>query len=137
MRKSQIFTLFLSVVLFFSACRREVSWDNRVAAPLFKSTLSLGQIDSKYLEHTTADSSYKLSYENLVYTYRMANVRAYDTGLTASFTLKRLKLTDRSIVQKITLGQINPLFKLLDGQTANIPEQNQGHWISVYQIICR
>ena len=127
MRKSQIFTLFLGVIVFFTACRREVSWDNRVAAPLFKSSLSLGQIDSKYLDHTTADSSYKLKYENLVYTYRMANVRAYDTGLTASFTLKRLKLTDRSIVQKITLGQINPLFKLLDGQTADIPEQNQGN----------
>jgi len=46
MRKSQIFTLFLSVVLFFSDCRREVSWDNCVAAPLFNSSFSLGQIDS-------------------------------------------------------------------------------------------
>lgn len=50
MRKSQIFTLFLGVIVFFTACRREVSWDNRVAAPLFKSSLSLGQIDSKYLD---------------------------------------------------------------------------------------
>jgi hypothetical protein len=57
----------------------------------------------------------------------MANVRAYDTGLTASFNLKKLKLSDQTIVQQITLGQINPVFKLLNGQTAEIPEQNQGN----------
>jgi hypothetical protein len=68
-----------------------------------------------------------LNYENLVYSYRMANVRAYDTGLTASFNLKKLKLSDQTIVQQITLGQINPVFKLLNGQTAEIPEQNQGN----------
>ena len=78
MRKSLIFTLILGVVVLFHACRREpLSWDNRVAAPLFKSTLSLGQIDAKYLNHTAADSSYKLSYENLVYTYRMEIGRAH------------------------------------------------------------
>jgi hypothetical protein len=118
----------LICILILWGCRREpLSWDNRVVAPLFKTKLGLGQIDAKFLQKTPTDSSYKLTYENLVYSYRMANVRAYDTGLTASFTLKKLKLNNQTIVQKITLGQINPIFKLLNGQTADIPEQNQGN----------
>ena len=115
------------IVLLFACKREPLSWDNRVVAPLFKTKLGLGQIDAKFLTKTPTDSSYKLTYENLVYSYRMANVRAYDTGLTASFNLKKLKLNDQTIVQKITLGQINPIFKLLNGQTADIPEQNQGN----------
>jgi hypothetical protein len=94
---------------------------------LFKTQLGLGQIDTKFLSKNPSDSSFILNYENLVYSYRMANVRAYDTGLTASFNLKKLKLSDQTIVQQITLGQINPVFKLLNGQTAEIPEQNQGN----------
>jgi len=98
------------IVLLFACKREPLSWDNRVVAPLFKTKLGLGQIDAKFLQKTPSDSSYKLTYENLVYSYRMANVRAYDTGLTASFNLKKLKLNDQTIVQKITLGQINPIF---------------------------
>ena len=127
MQKKLIFG-FLTVVLMLGACKREpISWDNRVVAPLFKTKLGLGQIDTKYLKKDASDSSFILNYENLVYSYRMANVRAYDTGLTASFNLKKLKLSDQTIVQQITLGQINPVFKLLNGQTADIPEQNQGN----------
>lgn len=128
MRKHYIVSFFLGVLFFFAACKREpLSWDVAVSAPLFKSNLGLGQIDAKFLKNTVSDSSYLLNYENLLYSYRMANIRVYDTGISASFTLRRLKLSDRSILQKISLGQINPLFKLLDGQTANIPEQNQGN----------
>jgi hypothetical protein len=55
----------------------------------------------------------------------MENVRAYDTGLSVFFTLNRLKLNDQKINRAITLGEINPIFKLLDGQTALVPAQNQ------------
>lgn len=128
MQKRTIFGLIAVFALLFHACKREpLSWDNRVVAPLFKTQLGLGQIDTKFLSKNPSDSSFILNYENLVYSYRMANVRAYDTGLTASFNLKKLKLSDQTIVQQITLGQINPVFKLLNGQTAEIPEQNQGN----------
>ena len=128
MQERTIFGLIASLAVLFQACKREpLSWDNRVVAPLFKTQLGLGQIDTKFLSKNPSDSSFILNYENLVYSYRMANVRAYDTGLTASFNLKKLKLSDQTIVQQITLGQINPVFKLLNGQTAEIPEQNQGN----------
>ncbi len=128
MQKRTIFGLIAGLAVLFQACKREpLSWDNRVVAPLFKTQLGLGQIDTKFLSKNPSDSSFILNYENLVYSYRMANVRAYDTGLTASFNLKKLKLSDQTIVQQITLGQINPVFKLLNGQTAEIPEQNQGN----------
>ncbi|MEN9318400.1 MAG: hypothetical protein RL712_970, partial [Bacteroidota bacterium] len=71
---------FISFIFLLVGCKREpVSWDNRVVAPLFKTKLGLGQIDTKFLGKNPTDSSYTLTYENLVYSYRMANVRAYDT----------------------------------------------------------
>lgn len=117
----------LIIVLFLvGACKREpISWDNRVAAPLFTTQFRLGNIKGEFLEPNANDSSYRLVYENLVYSYRMPNVRASDTGLSVFFTLARLKLNDQKINRSITLGEINPIFKLLDGQTAIVPAQNQ------------
>ncbi len=122
----RFYAIAFIVVLVVSACKREpISWDNRVAAPLFSTQFRLGDINNANLQPNLIDSSYRLVYENLVYSYRMENVRAYDTGLSVFFTLNRLKLNDQKINRAITLGEINPIFKLLDGQTALVPAQNQ------------
>ena len=117
--------LVLSIVLLMGCKREPISWDNRIAAPLFSTQLRLGNINNANFQPNLVDSSYRLVYENLVYSYRMENVRAYDTGLSVFFTLNRLKLNDQKINRSITLGEINPIFKLLDGQTAIVPAQNQ------------
>ncbi len=117
--------LVLSIVLLVGCKREPISWDNRIAAPLFSTQLRLGNINNANFQPNLVDSSYRLVYENLVYSYRMENVRAYDTGLSVFFTLNRLKLNDQKINRSITLGEINPIFNLLDGQTAIVPAQNQ------------
>ncbi len=128
MKNRLFFGLISSVVILFAACSREsTSWENRIVSPLFKTSLKLGDIDTTHFKSNLVDSSYELMYENLVYRYQMENVRAYDTGISAFFTLKRLKLNDQKITRSVTLGEINPIFKLLNGQTANVPAQDQSN----------
>lgn len=124
----QTIIVSLGILLFISACkRRQTSWDVNVAVPLFSTSLSLNDVNKGFLNTNATDSSYNLVYDNLIYSARLTNVRTPDTTINTSFTLKRLKLSDRSIVQNITLGQINPLFKLLDGQTSMVPAQDQSN----------
>ncbi len=54
----------LIIVLFLvGACKREpISWDNRVAAPLFTTQFRLGNIKGEFLEPNANDSSYRLVY---------------------------------------------------------------------------
>lgn len=117
----------LAVILLFAGCRRAARWDVDVAAPLFSTQMSLSDIDQVNLIQNQNDSSFTLVYDELVYSSRFQDVKTPDTTINTSFTLRRLKLSDRSISQTITLGQINPIFKLLNGQTAEIPAQNQSN----------
>ena len=118
--------VLLVVMLTLESCSREpVSWDVENAFPLFHSSFSLGDIDNKYLRYGASDTGYRLEYENNVYTYRIADLQASDTGINESFNLRKLRLNDQVIENKVTLGQINPLFNALNGQTLVIPAQDQ------------
>jgi hypothetical protein len=129
MTRNRLYTIvFVILALLGSGCKRRAArWDNHAAVPLFKADLSLNDIDNSRLVNNAGDSSYTLIYDELIYSARLAQMRTPDTTINTSFTLKKLKLTDRSIVQSITLGQINPLFRFLDGQTADVPAQNQSN----------
>lgn len=118
--------LFILGVLGFSSCQREAfSWDVDNTIPLFRTEFKLDDIDPRYMNNVSGDSSYIMSYENLVYTYKVNDVQVQDTGIDASFNLRKLKLNDQEIQNEITLGDINPIFKLLNGQQTVIPAQDQ------------
>lgn len=113
--------------IFISGCsKKETTWDTNNTIPLFNTEMALNAISSNYLK-PTSDSSYNLSYENLVYRYKIADLQASDTGIDAFFNLRKLKLNDRTINNSITLGDINPLFKIINGQQADIPAQDQNN----------
>jgi hypothetical protein len=125
---TRITGLFLLVILSFSACKRKAAkWDTNLAVPLFHTELSLGNIDNSRLVYNASDTGYNLIYDELIYSARLAQMRTPDTSINTSFTLARLQLGDRTITQSITLGQINPLFRLLDGQMADVPAQDQSN----------
>ena len=119
------FTIGLTALVIASCSRKAASWDNNIAVPLFSTEMTLNNVDKRFLVNNPSDSGYTLVYDNLVYNARSLRVTAPDTSLNTAFTLRRLKLSDRSIVQRITLAQINPTFRLLDGQTIAVPAQNQ------------
>jgi len=124
MRKSSAYVLGL--FLLVSSCKRNpVSWDVDQTVPLFHSSFSLNDIDTKYLKYGVSDSGYRLEYENVLYSYRINDLQVSDTGIDASFNLRKLRLNDQEINNTVTLGQINPLFNLLNGQKADIPAQEQ------------
>lgn len=124
MRRSSAYVLGL--FLLVSSCKRNpVSWDVDQTFPLFHSSFSLNDIDTKYLKYGVSDTGYRLEYENLLYSYRINDLQVSDTGIDASFNLRKLRLNDQEINNTVTLGQINPLFNLLNGQKADIPAQEQ------------
>jgi hypothetical protein len=124
MRRSSAYVLGL--FLLVSSCKRNpVSWDVDQTVPLFHSSFSLNDIDTKYLKYGVSDSGYRLEYENVLYSYRINDLQVSDTGIDASFNLRKLRLNDQEINNTVTLGQINPLFNLLNGQKADIPAQEQ------------
>lgn len=120
-------TVILSITVFTACKRKDLRWDAGGLVPLFNTSMSLDEVDPYYLHNVASDSSYQLVYDKLVYSSSFIKVRTTDTSISTSFTLRRLKLADKSIVQRITLGQINPLFNLVDGQTTDIPAQNQSN----------
>lgn len=126
LRYRNYFLAFIAV-LFFGCAKEQTSWDVNSTLPLFKTEMSLNNIDNTYLKPNITDSSYLLSYENLIYRYKINDLQATDTGIDAFFSLRKLKLSDRIIENSITLGQINPLFKILNGQQAEIPAQEQSN----------
>lgn len=129
MQKSFIPVLTLiALASGFSGCKRKPArWDTNGAVPLFRTTLSLDNIDNNRLINSASDSSYNLIYDELIYSATLAQLKTPDTSINTGFTLNRLKLNDRSINQSITLGQINPLFNFLDGQTTDVPAQDQSN----------
>ena len=121
-------TLILLFILVFVACKRkETTWDIDNTAPLFRSELSLNDVTSSFLTKTSADSSYNLVYENLIFDSKLYDLKTPDTSITTSFNLQRLKLLDNNLENYVTLGQINPTFNLLNGQTLNIPAASQSN----------
>lgn len=119
--------LLPSLLVLTSCARKQATWDNHLALPLFSTELTLNNVDNKFLVNNLSDSGYTLVYDNLVYSGRTVKVTAPDTSISTSFTLRRLKLSDRSISQRITLAQINPAFRFLDGQTVDVPAQDQSN----------
>lgn len=116
----------IGLLLVFSSCKRDpVAWDVDQTVPLFYSSFSLNDIDTKYLKYGISDSGYRLEYESLLYSYKVNDLQVSDTGIDAFFNLRNLRLNNQEINNTITLGQINPLFKVLNGQMADIPAQEQ------------
>ena len=116
----------VGLLLMMSSCKRNpVAWDVDQTVPLFHSSFSLNDIDTKYLKYGVSDSGYNLEYESLLYSYRVNDLQVSDTGIDAFFNLRNLRLNDQEINNTVTLGQINPLFNVLNGQMADIPAQEQ------------
>jgi hypothetical protein len=122
-----LLALCLGAMLFYGCKRKPARWDTNVAVPLFKTDLSLSNIDNARLVNNASDTGFTLIYDELIYSARLAQMRTPDTSINTSFTLARLKLADRTITQNITLGDINPIFRVLDGQTTTVPAQDQSN----------
>jgi len=125
-KNRSIFSVLL-IVFLWGCAKEQTRWDVNNTVPLFKTQMSLNDVDNTYLKPNLSDSSFLLSYENLIYRYKINDLQATDTGIDAFFSLRKLKLSDRVIENSITLGQINPIFKVLNGQTADIPAQEQSN----------
>lgn len=110
------------ILFFLISCKkdRETSWDTEYTLPIAQTQLDLGDIIGDSLLIKNSDNSL-----NLIYDYSLAvdSINTYldvpDTLQNKSVTLASLMLENRTMSDTITLGEIYPLSKVLDGQ--NMP----------------
>jgi len=120
--------LFLALVTLFNACKKDkkTTWDANYLVPIARTSIG---VDNAFGNFATKTSGNQLDfvYSKELYNNSPALIEIPDTGITTSFTLNSLQLGDRTITRNITLGEINPLFLLLDGSTTNIDAQTQNN----------
>ena len=127
MQKSKVF-LFLLVLTSFIGCKRDLNttWDTEIATPIAHAEMDLSDMVGDSLIVKNSDNSLKL-----VYDYQLAidSVDKYlvvpDTLQEKSITLNKIVLDNRALSDTITLEEIYPISKFLDGQTQTLPAFDQ------------
>ena len=106
LRMRKFWYILMVFIIGLGACKRNsVSWDVDQTIPLFHSSFSLNDVDTKYLKYGVSDSGYRLEYENTLYSYKINDLQVSDTGIDASFNLRKLRLNDQVINNTVTLGE--------------------------------
>lgn len=124
----RLFLLFLAgFFLFFASCKRteEAAWNARIMAPLAEADLSLTDLIADSLLLNDDDGAYRLIYE---YETLLDSFGDYlnvpDTLNQVSVSLNKLILEDRTLIDTVTLREIMPESRFLDGTTVPLPEQD-------------
>lgn len=117
----------LILVVGIISCKKERSanWDADYLIPVSRSVISVQNIFGDYT--TSGSNTLDFTYRKEIYNNSLGLVNVPDTGLSTTFTLDKLALSDRTITRYITLGEINPLFLLLDGSSTSIDAQSQSN----------
>ena len=120
-----ILLFFLSLVLL-SSCKRDRSttWDTEYYAPIATGELSLANLLKDSSIKTNSDNTLNLRFNKTIYELEPTTISVPDTVITSVFNLQSLIISDRTITNKVTLGQINPAFALLNGTFQNLPAQS-------------
>jgi len=115
----------LLLIVGIISCKKERSanWDADYLIPISRSVISVNNIFGDYSK--PGSNTLDFTYQKEIYNNSLGLVNVPDTGLSTTFTLDKLALSDRTLTRYITLGEINPLFILLDGSTTTIGAQNQ------------
>lgn len=118
----------LAIMFAIAGCKRDKdysNWDTNMLTPIASTSLSLDNLLTDSMLRTQPDSSLLLVYDYPIY-HADINELFYlpDTELRATFTLEKLVLTDRTLSQSITLGQVVPGAIVFNGQPFTIPAQN-------------
>jgi hypothetical protein len=127
--KSSAFICLLSGYLLFSGCKRDIetTWDTNISTPIAQADMDLSNLVNDTIIVKNSDNSL-----DLVYDYRLAvdSIDQYldvpDTLQEKSVTLGKLVLDNRTLSDTITLGEIYPLSRLLNGQTLDLQAFDEG-----------
>ena len=126
MRKKILFSFWM-LLLVISSCKRvdEASWNTRIKTPLAEADLSLTDLIADSLLLSDDDGAYRLIYEYETLLDSFGDVlNVPDTLNQVSVSLNQLILEDRTLTDTITLREIMPESRFLDGTTVPLPAQD-------------
>lgn len=120
--------VLLVIAIALSGCRRDEdysSWDTNLLTPVATTTLTIADLMKDSTLKQNVDSSLQLVFDQTLYTVHAKDFFVVpDTEIKATLTLERLQLSDRTLTQSITLGQIYPAANILKGTSVVVPAQN-------------
>lgn len=126
--KNIYFLSLLALLLLAYGCRREEdfsSWDTEVLTPIASTSLTINNLIKGSQVSANPDSTLQLVYDYPLYSANASELFIVpDTEIKATITLDQLQLSDRTLTQAITLGQVYPAAILLNGQSFVVPAQN-------------
>jgi hypothetical protein len=128
-----LLALFLSSIVVLSSCRRELEApevENELLTPILSTKLDISKIVADSLSEENSDGLISLIYRNTIYeaslnAFDELNSREYDQ----SAKLDQLVLSDRSVTNAVSLGQLYPALGFFNGtqqQINEIPNLNFG-----------
>jgi len=113
MRNAIRLTAYLCILLLsfsFESCRRELEppeVENEILTPILHTKLNLANIIPDSLRAEKSDGSISLVYRNVIHEAKLNAFNELNTReFVQSAKLQKLKLSDRSVSNTITLGQI-------------------------------
>lgn len=125
----RIVFLLVGLGLMLNGCKKDraTTWDANYLLPIARTSIGVDNAFGNYTRTNTGNNQLDFVYSQELYNNSPALIEIPDTGIATSFTLNSLQLGDRTINRYITLGEINPLFLLLDGSTTTIAAQTQSN----------
>lgn len=103
----------------------KAQWNTQILAPIAETSLGLTDLIADSLLMSNADGSYRLIYD---YETMLDSFGDYlnvpDTLNKVSVTLNQLILEDRTLIDTITLKEIMPESRFLDGKTVQLDAQD-------------
>jgi len=117
---------FLVNIIALSACRRELEApevENEILTPILSTKLDISKIVADSLRNENSDGSISLVYRNALYE---ASLDAFDELNSREFDrsakLDQLVLSDRSVTNAVSLGQLYPALGFFNGTQQQINE---------------
>ncbi len=105
------FTFIVAQSFLFNSCKNKLetgSWNAELLFPIAYSNLTISDLVADSLISTEADNSLSLVYRNTIFSLNLADevLEFPDTSFDFIFRLDSLALSDRSIVDSISMGQL-------------------------------
>ena len=132
-RRPILLILFLTLIIALTGCRRELEApevENELLTPILSTKLDISKIVADSLRDENSEGLISLVYRNTIYE---ASLNAFDELNSREFNrsakLDQLVLSDRSVTNAITLGQLYPALGFFNGtqqQINEIPNLNFG-----------
>ncbi|MBC8047754.1 MAG: hypothetical protein H7Y00_13235 [Fimbriimonadaceae bacterium] len=109
MSKKHFFYFILSLSIFSTSCKKgfDTGWETDIITPILHGTLTIDDLLPDSIREVNADNSVDLVYQNTIFDLKITDlVDVPDTTVSVTVNLDSLSITDKTVTETISLGEI-------------------------------